>query len=153
MFLHTVDWPKAVAVVGDLSKGTASVTLRTYSRKEPKPADAIDTYGWTFHQVQAYGESERRSTRLVEADQVSRALLNIATPDDEVFAYEVDGGLDYEADAKRLVREFNDIVVTVVSVTVGAVSISWLLVVLRQNSDIIHWKMRYHERDQRPDIS
>ncbi|CZT34947.1 hypothetical protein [Rhizobium sp. 9140] len=153
MFLRIVDWPKAVAMVGDIAKGTASVTLRTYSRKNPKASGAIDIYGWSFQQVQAYGQSETRPTRLVGADQLSGALLGVATPDDTFFAYEVDGGVDYDADAKCLVKEFNDIAATVVSVTVGAVSISWFLVVLHQNSDIIHWKMRYHERDQRPDIS
>ncbi|MCD7108764.1 hypothetical protein LRX75_06880 [Rhizobium sp. DKSPLA3] len=153
MFLRTVEWAKAVAVVGDIAKGTAAVTLRTYSRREPKAGGAIDTYGWSFQQVQAYGQSEKRATRLVGGDQLSRALLAIATPEHEFFAYEVDGSADYEAEAKCLVKEFNDIAATVVSVTVGAVSISWFLVALHQNSDIIHWKMRYHERDQRPDIS
>lgn len=149
MFARTVDWAKAVAMVGDVARGTASVSLRTYSRRD-KADDAINIYGWTLHQVQAFGESGKRPTRLVDTDQLTRALSGVADADDVVFVYEVEGTSDYKDEAQQLVREFNDMAATVVSVTVGAVAISWFIVVLRQNSDIIHWKMRYHEKDVCP---
>ncbi|KQR75662.1 hypothetical protein ASG25_13555 [Rhizobium sp. Leaf384] len=149
MFLRTVDWPRAVAMVADIAKGTASVTLRTYSRKDDKADAAVNIYGWAFHQIQAFGESEKRATRLVDTQQLTQALLGIATPDAESFTYEVESGRDYAVEAQSIVKAFGDVAVTVVSADVGKVSITWFTVVVRLNSDLIHWKMQYHERDIR----
>ena len=152
MFLRVVNWPEVVAMVCDVAGGTAAVSLRMYSRKLENRGGGTEITGWDYHQLKAHGQPLGTLAPLVETERLARSLLSISAAGVEFFAYELDGGSQYEDEAKSLVREFADITVTVVGLTVGNVSIAWFLVSLSQNRDLIHWKMRYHERDQRPGL-
>lgn len=152
MFLRVVNWPEVVAMVCDVAGGSAAVSFRMYHKKADNKGGGTHITGWDYHQIKAYSQSPGKLMQLVETERLARILLNVSETSDEFFAYELDGGSHYEEEAKHLVMEFSDITVTVVGLNVGDVAISWFLVSLNENRDLILWKMRYHERDQRPEF-
>jgi hypothetical protein len=150
MFTRVVSWPKTVAMVCDVAKGTASISLRHYATRDEKSGGGSNVTGWDYHQIQAHGHGPAKLTPLVQTEQLSEALLSIASIGAEVYAYEVDSAVSHDVDARKFLSELPGMTILLVTLTVGTVSICWFVVGLEQNRDIIHWKMRYHERDVTP---
>jgi hypothetical protein len=150
MFERAIDWPKAVAMMGDIAKGTASISMRLYARKGGRSGAAVDVTGWDYHQVQAHGGGGSRLSALVEPQHLERTLSGIARLGSDFYAYEVARGTPCEAEARQLVLEFADITIGIVKLGVGDVAITWFLVAVHESRDLIHWKMQYHERNRRP---
>jgi hypothetical protein len=62
----------------------------------------------------------------------------------------VGGAEDVEGVAQTLLREFTAITVRTVKLSVTAVHLGGFIVSLNSNRDIVHWKMRFHERGIKP---
>ncbi|WP_075293142.1 hypothetical protein [Pararhizobium arenae] len=148
MFQRAIVWAKAVGVIGDIVKGTSNVSLRQY-RRAASVHDGVPlpVFGWDYHRVQAHGSVGQALPKLVSDARLTDTLLSLVAGPQETFAYEVDGSRTYDPEAKALAQEFSDISVTTVRLAVGDVRLGWFLVSLNTDPDIVHWKMRYHERE------
>lgn len=150
MFEHETDWSKAVALICDIAKGSASVSLRSYSNNTDAGIVRSHIGGWDYRQIQAHGRDDNVVPRLFTLEHLRSALSGLSMIRDVFYAYEVDGAQNYDRETTVLLGEFQDIVVTTITLTVGDVNVSWFLVSLNPGSDTIHWKMRYHDRQRRP---
>ena len=52
MFHRLIEWPKAVAMVCDIAKGNATVSLRYYSKRRDAVDGRIEISGWDYRQLQ-----------------------------------------------------------------------------------------------------
>lgn len=150
MFEHETDWAKAVALICDIAKGSATVSLRSYSNNTDAGIVRTHIAGWDHHQIQAHGRDDNVVPRLFTLEHLKGALSGLSAIRDVFYAYEVDGAQSYDREATVLLGEFKDIIVTTIKLSVGDVNVSWFLVSLNPGSDTVHWKMRYHDRPRRP---
>jgi hypothetical protein len=138
-------------MIGDISKGTSTVSLRHFSKSSTTNGSSTNpVFGWDYHRVQAHGGGTAMLPALVSDTQFTEVLSGLITGEEQVYAYEVAGHTSLVNDAQALLHEFSEITVTTVKLSVGVVHLGWLLVNLKTNRDIVHWKMRYHERDVKP---
>lgn len=151
MFERVVEWTKVVTMIGDIAKGTSTVSLRQYTKStdanSPPPA-----FGWDYQRVQAYGGDTRTLPALVSDGQLTEVLSSLTAGDEETYVYEVDGSEVPDHEARCLLQQFSGITVTTIKLSVGAVHLGWFLVALNNTRDVVHWKMLYHERNVRPGV-
>ena len=151
MFERPVDWTKVIGMIGDIAKGTSAVSLRQYAKSSVENENLpIPVFGWDYHRVQAHGGDTSTLPALVSDERLADILMGMTAGAIESFVYEVDGAEKVDVGAQALLREFTAIRITTVSLSVGAVYLGWFLVSLNSSRDIVHWKMRYHERALRP---
>jgi len=150
MFERIVDWPKAVSLICDIAKGTATISLRSYSSHTEARGVRSHTTGWDYHQIQAHGQNDSNMPRLFSLEHLGKVLLELSRKGEQFYAYEVDGAQDFEQDARLLLTEIAGIVVTTIKLTVGDTNVSWFLVSLNSSRDTVYWKMRYEGRKRRP---
>jgi hypothetical protein len=147
MFERSVDWTKVVGMIGDIVKGTSTVSLRQYAKSSAEDENLpIPVFGWDYHRVQVHGGDTAIFPALVSDERLADILMGLTAGAVEAFVYEVDGAENFDGGAQALLREFSAIRVTTVKLSVGAVHLAWFLVSLNTNRDVVHWKMRYHER-------
>lgn len=65
---------------------------------------------------------------------------------DFFLAYEAVPDLELTAQIDAALSEFSSIDLTLVKLTVGSVTLTWLLVSLGSSRDLVLWKMKYHLR-------
>ncbi|MDW5318479.1 hypothetical protein [Rhizobium sp. PL01] len=150
MFERVVDWPRVVALICDISKGSSTLSVRSYSKVGVTDKPRSQVSGWDHHQIRPHAGDDQNMTSLFTLAHLKDVLTAFATKRRRVHAYEIEGTASYEKDAEVLLEEFADIEVTTVKLMVGEVNVAWLLVSFDQNSSVVHWKMRYHERALKP---
>ncbi|WP_426131039.1 hypothetical protein [Pararhizobium sp. PWRC1-1] len=151
MFERAVEWTKIVGMIGDIAKGTSTVSLRQYTKSLAADDTSLHpVFGWDYHRVQAHGGDTRNLPALVSDAQLTDILSSLTTGPGETYAYEVDGTESFDGEAQSLLLEFSSTTVTTVKLSVGVVHLGWFLISLETNRDVVHWKMRYHERNLRP---
>ncbi len=151
MFERVVEWKKVVAIIGDLTMGTSTLSLRQFAKSDTRDeTDLHAVFGWDYHRVQRHGDNTPGRPALATNAHLTDTLLTLEGGSEGCYSYEVDGATSFEEDAKRLVEAFSAISVVTIKLSVGVVQLGWILVKLESNPDIVHWKMRYHERNVRP---
>jgi hypothetical protein len=150
MFEHFCYWSKAVALICDIARGSATISLRSYSSRTTTGVVRTEITGWDHQQFQAYGRSDTVTQGLFSIEHLSKFLLSLSATREQFYAYEVKGAHDYRSDAEALLMEIQDIVITTVKLTVGDTIVCWFLVSLNPGRDTVHWKMRYEGRTARP---
>lgn len=148
MFERVIDWPKSVSLICDIAKGTATISLRSYYTEAGGVRS--QTSGWDHHQIQVHGQNDSNMARLFSLEHLGKVLLDLSRKGEQFYAYEVDGALDYEQDARLLLTEIAGIVGTTIKLTVGDTNVSWFPVSLNSSRDTVYWKMRYEGRTRRP---
>jgi hypothetical protein len=146
MFQREADWKSATALICDVMRGSASLSVE--SRSSALVGEERQTYSskWRYEQKQPHRLAPSSAPRLFSPPQLRESLEKIA--DAEIFlAYEVlpEAALGPTADAS--LAQFSSAEITLVTLTVGAVITSWALVSLGNPRDLILWKMKYHLRD------
>lgn len=151
MFERVVEWTKVVGMIGDIAKGTSTVSLRQYTKSSTDDNSPPPVFGWDYHRVQAHGGDTRTLPALVSDGHLTEVLSSLTAGAEEAYVYEVDGFEIPDHEARGLLQEFAGITVTTVKLSVGAVHLGWFLVALHNTRDVVHWKMLYHERNLRPE--
>jgi hypothetical protein len=146
MFQREADWKSATALICDVMRGSASLSVQ--SRSSVLVGEDRQTYSskWRYEQKQPHRLAPSSAPRLFSPQQLRETLEKIA--DAKIFlAYEVlpEAALGATADAS--LAKFSSAEITLVTLTVGAVITSWALVSLGNPRDLILWKMKYHLRD------
>lgn len=150
MFEHVCDWPRAVALICDIAKGSSTISLRSYSNRTDAGIVRAEIAGWDHQQFQAHGRSNTATPYLFSIEHLSKVLLSLSETREQFYGYEVDGTRTYGREAEALLTEIQDIIITTVKLTVGDTIVSWFLVSLNPGRDTVHWKMRYEGRNNPP---
>ena len=150
MFENPCDWPRAVALICDIAKGSSTISLRSYSSRKDAGIVRAEIAGWDHQQFQAHGRSNTATLYLFSIEHLSKILLSLSETREQFYAYQLDGTQNYVKDAEALLTEIQDIIITTVKLTVGDTIVSWFLVSLNPGRDTLHWKMRYEGRPNRP---
>ena len=150
MFKQDCDWSRAIVLICDIAKGNATIAVRSYSNHFDGEKFRPEISGWDHQQIQAHAQDHGYLPRLFSLAHLADILRKVSGIKKTFYAYEVDGASSYDEDAKALLRELSDIVVTTVKLTVGDVVVAWFLVSLNDDRDTVYWNMKYEGRDRRP---